>query len=46
MWAKSDSQRLSRLIPRIEGQADAEVVVTYTLPADRMVRDDAPAVCP
>jgi quercetin dioxygenase-like cupin family protein len=28
------------------GPADAEVVVTYTLPADRMVRDDAPAACP
>lgn len=27
-------------------QADAKVVVTYTLPADRMVRDDAPAACP
>jgi len=28
------------------GPEDAEVVVTYTLPADRMVRDDAPAACP
>lgn len=28
------------------GAVDADVVVTYTLPADRMVRDDAPAVCP
>jgi quercetin dioxygenase-like cupin family protein len=29
-----------------KGPDDAEVVVTYTLPADRMVRDDAPAACP
>ena len=28
------------------GPGDAEVVVTYTLPADRTVRDDAPAACP
>ena len=28
------------------GPEDAEVVVTYTLPADRAVRDDAPAACP
>ena len=28
------------------GPEDAEVVVTYTLPADRMARDDAPAACP
>jgi quercetin dioxygenase-like cupin family protein len=28
------------------GPADAEVVVTYTLPADGTVRDDAPAACP
>src|SRR6478735_8294388 len=28
------------------GPEDADVVVTYTLPADRMVRDDAPAACP
>ena len=25
---------------------DAEAVVTYTLPADRPIRDDAPAACP
>ncbi|MCV7387828.1 cupin domain-containing protein [Mycobacterium porcinum] len=29
-----------------EGAVDADVVVTYTLPADAPVRDDAPAVCP
>ncbi|MFV8171458.1 cupin domain-containing protein [Mycolicibacterium peregrinum] len=28
-----------------EGAADADVVVTYTLPADAPVRDDAPAQC-
>ena len=28
------------------GPDDADVVVTYTLPADRPVRDDAPAACP
>ena len=28
------------------GPGDADVVVTYTLPADRAVRDDAPAACP
>ena len=28
------------------GPEDAKVVVTYTLPADRAVRDDAPAACP
>jgi len=28
------------------GPADAEAVVTYTLPADHAVRDDAPAACP
>jgi hypothetical protein len=28
------------------GPADADVVVTYTLPADHAVRDDAPAACP
>jgi quercetin dioxygenase-like cupin family protein len=28
------------------GPADADVVVTYTLPADHVVRDDAPAACP
>ena len=28
------------------GAEDAEVVVTYTVPADRVVRDDAPAACP
>ncbi len=28
------------------GPGDADVVVTYTLPADRTVRDDAPAACP
>lgn len=28
------------------GADDAEVVVTYTLPADHMVRDDAPSACP
>ncbi|HEX7426301.1 MAG TPA: cupin domain-containing protein [Mycobacterium sp.] len=28
------------------GPEDAEVVVTYTLPADHVVRDDAPAACP
>ena len=28
------------------GAGDADVVVTYTLPADRTVRDDAPAACP
>ncbi|WP_273733564.1 cupin domain-containing protein [Mycolicibacterium septicum] len=29
-----------------EGTTDADVVVTYTLPADAPVRDDAPALCP
>jgi quercetin dioxygenase-like cupin family protein len=29
-----------------QGPEDAEVVVTYTLPADLAVRDDAPAACP
>lgn len=33
-------------IVRNEGPADAHAVVTYTLPADRAVRDDAPAACP
>jgi quercetin dioxygenase-like cupin family protein len=28
------------------GPADADVVVTYTLPAERPVRDDAPPACP
>jgi quercetin dioxygenase-like cupin family protein len=28
------------------GPADADVVVTYTLPADGTVRDDIPAACP
>jgi quercetin dioxygenase-like cupin family protein len=28
------------------GPGDADVVVTYTLPADHAVRDDAPAACP
>nr|WP_235625469.1 cupin domain-containing protein [Mycolicibacterium neworleansense] len=28
-----------------DGEADADVVVTYTLPADAPVRDDAPALC-
>ncbi|QZT60698.1 cupin domain-containing protein [Mycolicibacterium austroafricanum] len=31
---------------RNEGPGDAHAVVTYTLPADRAVRDDAPAACP
>ena len=31
---------------RNEGPDVAEVVATYTLPADRMTRDDAPAACP
>jgi quercetin dioxygenase-like cupin family protein len=31
---------------RNEGPDAAEVVATYTLPADRMTRDDAPAACP
>ncbi|MGV0811153.1 cupin domain-containing protein [Mycolicibacterium boenickei] len=29
-----------------EGTVDADVVVTYTLPAEAPVRDDAPAMCP
>jgi quercetin dioxygenase-like cupin family protein len=29
-----------------QGPEDAEAVVTYTLPADHVVRDDAPAACP
>jgi quercetin dioxygenase-like cupin family protein len=29
-----------------EGPDVAEVVATYTLPVDRMTRDDAPAACP
>ncbi|MEV0669037.1 cupin domain-containing protein [Mycobacterium sp. NPDC050441] len=29
-----------------EGTGEADVVVTYTLPADAPVRDDAPAQCP
>jgi quercetin dioxygenase-like cupin family protein len=29
-----------------DGPADAEALVTYTLPADHALRDDAPAVCP
>ncbi|CDP86027.1 MULTISPECIES: cupin domain-containing protein [Mycolicibacterium] len=29
-----------------EGGVDADVVVTYTLPADAPVRDDTPAACP
>ena len=29
-----------------EGPDVAEVVATYTLPADSMTRDDAPAACP
>ncbi|MDT5018710.1 MAG: hypothetical protein QOD39_4870 [Mycobacterium sp.] len=29
-----------------EGSEDAEAVITYTLPADRPVRDDAAAACP
>ena len=29
-----------------EGPDDAEAVVTYTLPAERATRDDAPAACP
>ncbi|OMC28963.1 cupin [Mycobacterium sp. GA-1841] len=29
-----------------EGAEDADVVVTYTLPAEAPVRDDAPALCP
>lgn len=33
-------------IVRNEGPGDADAVVTYTLPADRAVRDDAPAACP
>ena len=33
-------------IVRNEGPGDADAVVTYTLPADRPVRDDAPAACP
>jgi quercetin dioxygenase-like cupin family protein len=28
------------------GPGDADVVVTYTVPADRAVRDDVPAACP
>src|SRR5262249_47779142 len=28
------------------GPDEAEAVVTYTLPADSAIRDDAPAVCP
>ena len=28
------------------GPGDADVVVTYTLPADRTVRDDIPVACP
>jgi quercetin dioxygenase-like cupin family protein len=28
------------------GPGDAEAVVTYTLPADHAVRDDAPSACP
>ena len=31
---------------RNEGPDVVEVVATYTLPADRMTRDDAPAACP
>ncbi len=33
-------------VVRSEGPADVHAVVTYTLPADRPVRDDAPAACP
>jgi quercetin dioxygenase-like cupin family protein len=33
-------------IVKNQGSEDVEAVVTYTLPADRMVRDDAPAACP
>lgn len=33
-------------VVRTEGPEDARAVVTYTLPADRPVRDDAPAACP
>jgi len=29
-----------------EAVEDAEAVVTYTLPAERPIRDDAPAACP
>ncbi|MEW5809726.1 MAG: cupin domain-containing protein [Actinomycetota bacterium] len=30
----------------VRTESDAHAVVTYTLPADRPVRDDAPAACP
>jgi quercetin dioxygenase-like cupin family protein len=30
----------------VRSEADAHAVVTYTLPVDRPVRDDAPAACP
>ena len=33
-------------VVRNEGPGDAHAVVTYTLPADRAIRDDAPASCP
>jgi quercetin dioxygenase-like cupin family protein len=33
-------------VVRNTGSEDADVLVTYTLPADRTVRDDAPAACP
>lgn len=33
-------------VVRNESAADAHAVVTYTLPADRPIRDDAPAACP
>ncbi|MDA2891472.1 cupin domain-containing protein [Mycolicibacterium sp. BiH015] len=33
-------------IVRNEGPGDAHAIVTYTLPADRPIRDDAAAACP
>ncbi|MEW5809692.1 MAG: cupin domain-containing protein [Actinomycetota bacterium] len=30
----------------VRSEADAHAVVTYTVPAERPVRDDAPAACP
>ncbi|MGE2733465.1 cupin domain-containing protein [Mycolicibacterium vaccae] len=33
-------------VVRTDGPGDSRAVVTYTLPADRPVRDDAPAACP
>jgi len=48
-YSAGDAVFIQAGIPHVvanRGPGDAEAVVTYILPADNAVRDDAPAACP